>query len=145
MQISRASFGCVYSAQRNEIFVAGGYTEGELNKKVERYSIAEDKWTFLPDLNEYKCSMSLCLLDDSRYLYSIGGLSKVDQNIQLNTTIERLDLSNPNATWQVMPAKLTEAACDLGCVAISKDEILIMGGWNKNPLRNAYIIKKYDG
>ena len=145
MQVSRASFGCLYSTINNEIYVAGGYSEGELTKKVEKYSVAEDKWTFLPDLNEFKCSMSLCMLDDNKYLYSIGGLSKIEQNIQLNTTIERLDLSNPNAQWQVMPIKLPEAACDLGCVAVSKDEILIFGGWNKNPLRSAYILKKFDG
>lgn len=43
-----------------------------------------------------------------------------------------------------MPAKLNEAACDIGCLAISKDEILIFGGWNKNPLQTAYILKKIE-
>ena len=95
MQMSRASFGCLYSPSRNEIYVTGGYNEGELSKKCERYSVAEDKWYWLPDLNEFKCSMSLVLLDDGKYLYSIGGLSKMDTIVQLNTSIERLDLTNP--------------------------------------------------
>jgi hypothetical protein len=43
-----------------------------------------------------------------------------------------------------MPIKLNEAACDIGCLALSKDEILIFGGWNRNPLQNAYVLRKYD-
>ena len=43
-----------------------------------------------------------------------------------------------------MTTKLNEAACDIGCLALSKDEILIFGGWNRNPLQNAYILKKFD-
>lgn len=77
MLSSRASFGCTYSPSRNEIFVAGGYVEGELSKKCEYYSVAEDKWTTLPDMNEPKCSQSLVVLDN-RFLYSFGGLSKLD-------------------------------------------------------------------
>ena len=134
MQMSRASFGCTYCPNKNEIFVAGGYCEGVLTKKVERYSVAEDKWYWLPDLNESKCSMSLCLADDSKYLYSIGGLSKVENGVQICSTIERLDLSNPSASWQLLPVKLHESACDVGCISVAKDEILIFGGWNKNPL-----------
>ena len=44
----------------------------------------------------------------------------------------------------MMPTKLNEAACDIGCLAISKDEILIFGGWNRSPLQNAYILKKIE-
>lgn len=78
MIISRASFGCTFSPQKNEIYVTGGYHEGELTKKCERYSVAEDKWYLLPDLNELKCSMSLCVAEDGRYLYAFGGLSKME-------------------------------------------------------------------
>ena len=147
MKYSRASFGCTYSATRNEIFVAGGYTEGDLNKKCEKYSVANNVWTELPELNEFKCSQSLCLLDN-KHLYSIGGLSKIDSNVQLNTTIERLDLQPLNIqtwNWQVLPLRLNEAACDIGCLALSKDEILIFGGWNKTPLQSAWILRKCDG
>jgi hypothetical protein len=98
MQMSRASFGATYHATRNEIIVAGGYSQGELTKKVERYSVAEDKWYYLADMNEFKCSNSLCIVDD-RWLYSFGGLSKIENTVQLNTTVERLDLNNPNASW----------------------------------------------
>ncbi len=133
MLTSRASFGSLYSAGRNEIFVAGGYEKGEIIKKCERYSVAEDKWYPLPDQNEPKCSQSLCLLEN-RYLYSIGGLSKIDANITLQTTIERLDLNTPGSTWQVIPIRLNDAACDIGCLPISTNEILIFGGWNKTPI-----------
>lgn len=99
MTVSRASFGCTYSPLKNEIYVSGGYHEGELTKKCERYSVAEDKWYPLPDLNELKCSMSLCAAEDGRYLYAFGGLSKMETAAQLSTSIERLDLQLPNSTW----------------------------------------------
>jgi len=56
MNTSRASFGCVYSPQRNEIFVVGGYEKGEIMKKCERYSINENKWYAMPDSLDAKCS-----------------------------------------------------------------------------------------
>lgn len=93
---SRASFGVTICPKLNQIYVAGGYILGEVNKKCERYSIANDQWTQLPDLNEEKCSASLCVLDN-KYLYSIGGLSKFDGQIQLISTIERLDILNPQS------------------------------------------------
>ena len=100
MIVSRASFGCTFSLTRNEIFVSGGYSSGEVTKKSEKYSIAENKWTMLPDTVEAKCSQSLCVVDNGKYLYAIGGLSKLDNNIQLLTTIERLDLNGgPLSSW----------------------------------------------
>lgn len=74
---SRASFGCTISSNLKEIYVAGGYTFGNVGRKAEKYSITEDKWSSLPQLNEDKCSCSLCVLDN-KYLYVMGGLSKSD-------------------------------------------------------------------
>ena len=91
MNDSRASFGCTICPIKNFIYVGGGYTYGEINKQCEMYSIQADTWTRLPDLNENKCSTSLCVLN-SKALYSFGGLSKFENNIQLISTIERLDL-----------------------------------------------------
>lgn len=142
----RASFGCIYSPSKNEIFVAGGYTEGQLTKKTEKYIVSEDKWVALPDLTEAKCSMSLCQMEDGRFLYAMGGLNKLDNNsgVALCSNIERLDLTNLCAGWHSVPVKLAEAACDIGCINLSRDEILIFGGWNKNPLNAAYILKKVE-
>ncbi|TNV82888.1 hypothetical protein FGO68_gene13992 [Halteria grandinella] len=141
---SRASFGCTYNPTKNEIFVVGGYTEGQLTKKCEKYIAAEDKWVQLPELNEAKCSLSLVLLDEGKYLYAVGGLAKLDSGVSLSNTVEKIDLTNLAAGWQIVPIKLAEPACDIGAISISKDEILLFGGWNKNPLSGAYILKKMD-
>lgn len=84
-------------------------------------------------------------MSDNKYLYSLGGISKIESNIQLQTTIERLDLNaGPHAVWQNLNLRLNEAACDIGCLPISSSEILIFGGWNKTPIQGTYILKRID-
>lgn len=39
---------------------------------------------------------------------------------------------------------MPEPACDVGCLAVAKDEILVFGGWNKTAIQTTYIIKKTD-
>jgi hypothetical protein len=40
MTVGRSTFGCCYSQQRQELYVAGGYSNGgEALKSCERYSI----------------------------------------------------------------------------------------------------------
>nr|AAM96949.2 macronuclear development protein 3 [Stylonychia lemnae]AAP20881.1 macronuclear development protein 3 [Stylonychia lemnae] len=141
MITSRASFGCVYSPVRNEIIVAGGYDKGEVTKKCERYSLQEISGTH-SQIQLRPMLLSLCILD-SRYLYSIGGLSKNNEaSITLQTSIERLDLKcEQGLKWTQLQMRLNEAACDVGCLPLSSNEMLIFGGWNKNPLQGTYIIK----
>lgn len=78
MITSKASFGCTYCPYKNEIFVGGGYNNGTVIKSVERYSVSEDKWYQLPDFRDAKCSTSLCVAEEGKWLYSIGGLIALD-------------------------------------------------------------------
>lgn len=39
---SRSSFGCVINVTRNEIYVAGGYIDGQITRKCEVYSIKDN-------------------------------------------------------------------------------------------------------
>lgn len=80
MRDTRASFGCVLSPVRQEVFVAGGYINGEVSKKCERYSLVNDHWVPIASLNEEKSSNTLCILDN-KSLYSFGGMSKITNNI----------------------------------------------------------------
>lgn len=107
MNDNRASFGCLYIPRQSpEIIVAGGYINGRLTAKCERYSVAKDQWTPLPDLNESKASSSLCLLND-RFLYCFGGLSRTPQGgAFLTNSIEMLDLCDPKAKWEKLPLTL---------------------------------------
>ena len=88
---SRSSFGCTVNIIRDEIYVAGGYTNGVLTRNCEAYSIKDDRWRELPPLNEEKCSNTLCVLN-GRYLYSLGGLAKSEGGAYLLSSIEMLDL-----------------------------------------------------
>lgn len=75
MLSSRSSFGCVINVTRDEIYVAGGYIDGQITRKCEVYSIKDNQWRELPPLNEEKCSTTLCVLG-GRFLYCFGGLSR---------------------------------------------------------------------
>lgn len=89
---SRSSFGCTVNVHSNEIYVAGGYTMGVASRKCEAYNVTTNTWRELPNLNEEKCSSSLCILG-GRYLYCIGGYSKADSSgAYLLSTIEMVDL-----------------------------------------------------
>jgi len=46
-------------------------------RSCEKYLINEDKWVALPDLNEFKFSTSICLLDN-RFLYAFGGIGRME-------------------------------------------------------------------
>jgi Kelch motif len=72
MHDSRYAFGCTANAQKREIFVTGGISNGELISECERYEQYLNKWTRLPDLNEKKAATSLCVLA-SKWLYCFGG------------------------------------------------------------------------
>ena len=103
---SRSSFGCTVNVHNNEIYVAGGYTDGFTTRKCEAYNVASNTWRELPNLNEEKCASSLSVMG-GRYLYCIGGFTKNDAaGALLLTTIEMLDLWTPNAKWITLPIRL---------------------------------------
>ena len=74
----RASFGCLYLPKSDEIIVTGGYINGKLSTRCEKYNTRTNVWSQLPDLTESKASSSLCYLND-RYVYCFGGLSRNNQ------------------------------------------------------------------
>lgn len=39
---------------------------------------------------------------------------------------------------------MPDQACDVGCLPLSKDEIVVFGGWNKQATTNAYILKRTE-
>lgn len=89
---SRSSFGCTLNVHCQEIYVAGGYTHGVTTKMCEAYLAEQNRWRELPQLNEEKCSSSLCVLG-GRFLYCFGGFSKADASgAYLLSTVELLNL-----------------------------------------------------
>ena len=141
MLLSRSSHGCTINVHTNEIYVAGGYHQGELTRECEAYSVDQNTWRQLPPLNEPKCSLTLCPLNN-RYLYSFGGLTKQESGAFLLGSIEVLDFNAPHPKWLMLSVKMPHQVCDMGAVAINETDILLYGGWNKNPTQSAYIMKQ---
>ena len=82
---------------------------------------------------------------DNRYLYSLGGLSKhANGQPFLTETIEILDLLSPYPKWEVIDTRLPFTSCDIGCIPVGKDTILIFGGWNKNALSGVYTLRRHS-
>jgi len=141
MLCSRSSFGCTVNLHKNEIYVAGGYTHGNLTKRCEVYSIVDNQWRELPPLNEEKCSQTLVVLG-GRYLYSLGGLTKQEAGAYLLSSIEVLDLASPTPRWEMLPIKLPHQSCDIGALPLDNLSLLIYGGWNKQASQNAFIMRQ---
>lgn len=105
MLTSRSSHGCTVNVQKNEIYVAGGYHNGDLTRTCEAYSVATNQWRQLPQLNEPKCSVTLCTLN-GRYLYCLGGLTKQESGAFLLGSIEVLDLEAAQPKWLMLSVKM---------------------------------------
>ena len=133
MSDARASFGCLFNPRgQGSIIVAGGYINGKLTDKCEMYSIKDNKWYPLPEMTETKASGSLCILND-RYLICFGGLSRNANNQAfLTNSIEILDLESVGNKWVKCETTLPISGCDIGCIPVRHNELLIFGGWNKN-------------
>ena len=141
MQYSRSSHGCTINVHKNEIYVAGGYNNGELTRSCEAYSIESNTWRQLPPLNEAKCSVTLCTLN-GRYLYCFGGLTKQESGAFLLGSIEVLDLEAIQPKWLMLSIKMPHQVCDIGAVPLNETDVLLYGGWNKNPVNAAFIVRQ---
>ena len=137
---ARSNFACTINTATNEIIVAGGYENGKLTRSCEIYNVADDAWRELPPLNEEKCSSALCVLA-SRYVYCLGGLAKTDQGAYLLSTIEMLDLKAAVPRWVSLAYRLPQQVCDIGAVPINDKQILLCGGWNKQPQVTSFILE----
>ena len=141
MKLSRSSHGCTINVHKNEIYVAGGYNMGELTRSCEAFSVQYNSWRELPPLNEPKCSVTLCTLN-GRYLYCFGGLTKQEGGAFLLGSIEVLDLEASQPKWLMLSVKMPHLVCDIGAIPLSETEILLYGGWNKNPVNTAFLLRQ---
>lgn len=139
---SRSSFGCTVNVHSNEIYVAGGYTNGITTARCEAYNAHTNTWRELPALNEEKCATSLCVMG-GRYLYCFGGFSKSDSSgALLLQTIEMLDLNSKDSKWVTLQVKLPQQVCDMGSVPLSGNSILLFGGWMKTASSAAFVMNQ---
>lgn len=131
--IKNVRFGfCLTSPTQNNVFIIGG-----LGKRVSRYSITEDKWNLMPELNVGRFYCSACSI--SGHIYVIAGLDFY--NNDCTNSIEKLslnDVSKGVAAWQIMhPDKSSfSPRYHTAVVRLNAQEIAIFGGFKKMYCQN---------
>jgi hypothetical protein len=71
--------------------------------ECEKFSIQDNKWFQIPELNEPKCNVAACCFQ-KKYLFVFGGLLN---NGLCSASIEKLDLQNEKLGWQFLSISLT--------------------------------------
>ena len=125
--------------EKDSLIVVGGYRNKGLLSECERYFTKEDKWVQMPNLNEAKQEVSLCTF--LNWVYTFGGILSSVQNKSFkletpsaNYIIERLNLTNPQAKWEICTIKYSNPEISLKSVnltstfALNDKEIIIIGG-----------------
>lgn len=92
MTNKRCSHGLVYSAVNNEIYAVGGYN----TRTCERYSMLDDEWAELPELNLER-QVSTLFFTNRRTLYAAFGFISEEKF----DYVERLDIS-VSKEWQLI-------------------------------------------
>ena len=106
------------------LFTAIGGNNGGSMSCCEVYSIPDDKWEPLPSLNNARSWLATIYLNN-KFLYAIGGYNK-------NSSIEVLNF-NERKTWNCLHLTYNEVEFGnaLAAIPISKDEVLILCGYNE--------------
>lgn len=53
-----------------------------------------------------------------------------------------LDLANREGKWEKLNLLLPVTGCDIGCLPIKSDEVLVFGGWNKNAQKGVFVLHR---
>lgn len=107
---------------KNYIFAISGFK----SKRAEKYSLENDIWVPLADLNLAR-SWPSCINIDDQFIYVIGGLN--EPNTIGCKVIEKLDLKNASSTWDKIELNYSEEfPFYSGIFKLEKDQIVILGG-----------------
>jgi hypothetical protein len=146
MNVARKSFGICYLD--GFIYIIGGANKAEgFIKKCEKYSIADDKWYVIADMQKSASSPAVCAFRD-RYLYKFGGLYN---NGQLNNKIEKYDTEKDawymyefqNIDFTTLNFRLLWLT---GACQINEKQIYVFGGCeeNDNPSTMSFLFEVDD-
>lgn len=118
------------------IFVCGGIgAKDEPLNSCEKFSLDCERWIKISNMIVAKSHLSLCNVNN-QFLYSIGGENRYESLLDL---IEKYTINLD--TWEVINVRLPIKIECTGCVQISHNEILILGGYSSEhgSLKNIYI------
>ena len=124
MNFKRGAHSMVFV--EGDLIVIGGLGEDcKMLSSCERYSVNDDKWEALPDLNIASMNSSVCVFNQ-RFLYKFGGNK---ENDELANIIEKLDLKR--GEWEIIQFNNNSIPRipSSGCVfQISNNNMLFFGG-----------------
>ncbi|GAM21803.1 hypothetical protein SAMD00019534_049780 [Acytostelium subglobosum LB1] len=72
---------------------------GQARKSVERYSIEQNKWTFVANMNTLRSRFS-AIYDGRQHIYVFGGEAKTNDRITPEKTVERYNIMSDS--WEVL-------------------------------------------
>ena len=99
MMVAKA-YHSLISIGKGEIYSVGGENDNGSLGVVERYSMRDGEWDYMPRLNQKKHSIGVVPVD-YRYIYAFGG-----QNAQyFYSTVELLDTHNLHLSWTLITTK----------------------------------------
>lgn len=122
----------VFDDKEEEIYVIGGYGEGNLNK-CEKYSTQNNSWQQINTMSKGKYFASACIFANE-YIYVIGGYC--DGNYV--NTVEKYSITQNK--WEIV--KIPESSMQLPpisqafCHQFNSEFVLIAGGYDHN--KNEY-------
>ena len=75
----KVDFGSIYYS--GCVYVVGGWQEFYV-KKAHAYDIQKDSWVSLPELNDEREDVSLCVVQD-KYLYVFGNVTTRGRRVKI--------------------------------------------------------------
>ncbi|MDR3713265.1 MAG: hypothetical protein P4L51_10650 [Puia sp.] len=115
------------------IYAVGGIYAGRPTSICERYSVAQNDWTWVPRLNSPQSNNEACIVND-RVLYTIGvdpssGIRLLNYGCRRPSSVERLDLQDEENGWMILTVAGLEWILTESCRACqrSDSEVLVFG------------------
>jgi len=148
MKYARHGHSCIAIADRY-IMCSGSRKEvSQACQKVELYDSHIDEWIELSQIIDGRHYHSSCNFDN-KFVFIFGGIQ--NSNKKYSSSIERLQfsLNNYNNPWEKIdvsrfmtrgPERGIPSRQGAGMCQFSKDEILIVGGFNGKYLPDYYVI-----
>jgi len=126
MIFARRWFTAVYSATLHLICVIGGHDDNGVMKACEFYSLSQDKWSPMKDLNVAR-HLATASVYNSKTIYVFSGRNKDDE---ITDKIEVC--KDTTGDWQIVDVdqKAWVPCWNSGSYQIAPTKIFIFGGFN---------------
>ena len=120
---------------KDEIYSLGGATDDLILSKCEKYSIALNKWTSLPNLHTGRCDCAAFSFNDAQ-IFCVGGCNK-----NLLNSMEKLNLLKPSKWSYVKIKNVFSERIAIHAFQISNNEVIVFGGESNE----CFLLKIDDG